>query len=77
MPADAWPVQRRTSRSLNYSCLLNVIGKRMQDDQRYAAKGVALGAAEPRFHASRVMEFAQGRGGMVWSTANGDVWARP
>jgi hypothetical protein len=63
--------------SLNYSCLLGVIRKGMQEDQRRAAKGAALGAAEPRFHASRVMEFAQGRGEMVWSTASGDVWARP
>jgi len=31
----------------------------MQEDQRCAAKGATLGAAEPRFHASRVMEFAQ------------------
>jgi 4-carboxymuconolactone decarboxylase len=28
-----------------------------------------------RFHATRVMEFARGRGEMVWSTASGDVWA--
>jgi hypothetical protein len=32
---------------------------------------------DPFFHATRVMEFAQGRGEMVWSTASRDVWARP
>jgi hypothetical protein len=62
---------------VNYSCLLGVIRRGMQEDQRCAAKGATLGAAEPRFHASRVMELTQERGGMVWSTVSGDVWARP
>jgi hypothetical protein len=34
--------------SLNFSCLLGVMRKGMQEDQRCAAKGVALAAAEPR-----------------------------
>ena len=36
------------SMSLNYSCLLDVMRKGMQEDQRCAAKGVALAAAKPR-----------------------------